>query len=61
MKLPQDGEKKIRMWLLTLLKNSGSDQDGHAGSDAHMIWENIEFQAQFLQQVLFSTQLVTPF
>lgn len=31
--LPQNGERRIRMWVLTLLKNPRMDQDGHAGSD----------------------------
>lgn len=33
LELPQDGERRIHTWVLTLLKNSQSDQDGHTGSD----------------------------
>lgn len=31
--LPLDRERRTHMWVLTLLKNHGSDQDGDAGSD----------------------------
>lgn len=31
--LPQDGERRTCTWVLALLKNSTSAEDGHAGSD----------------------------